>query len=79
MKFKWNKIKKDAFGEIKWIMVRYNLLNYSVNTNYINFQLGAIISQEGKTIDFYIRKLIDDQKSYTVTLKELLSIVETLK
>ena len=41
--------------------------------------LGAVISQKGKPITFYSRKLTDSQKSYTVTEKELLIIVETLK
>ena len=79
MKCKCSKIKKEDFDEINWIVIRGTLLTCLVHTNYIYFQLGAFISQEGKTIDFYGRKLIDDQKSYTVTLKELFSIVETLK
>ena len=35
--------------------------------------------QEGRPIAFYIRKLNPAQTNYTVTEKELLSIVETLK
>jgi hypothetical protein len=42
-------------------------------------QLGACISQNGKPIAFYSRKLTPAQKRYTTTERELLSIVETLK
>ena len=42
-------------------------------------QLGVVISQKGKPISFYGRKLTDAQQRCTVTEKELLSIFETLK
>ena len=42
-------------------------------------QLGSVISQNGKPIAFYGRKLNDAQTRYTTTERELLSIVETLK
>ena len=42
-------------------------------------QLGSVISQEGKPIAFYSRKLNPAQTRYTTTERELLSIVETLK
>ena len=38
-----------------------------------------MISQEGKPIAFYSRKLNDAQTRYTTTERELLAIVETLK
>ena len=38
-----------------------------------------IIIQNGKPIYFYIRKLTDSNKRYTVTEKEMLIIVEILK
>jgi hypothetical protein len=44
-----------------------------------NKQLGAVIMQEGKPLDFYSRKLNSAQKRYTTGEKELLSILETLK
>ena len=43
------------------------------------FQLGAVISQKGKYIALYSRKLTDSQQNYIVIERELLSIVETLK
>ena len=42
-------------------------------------QLGAVTSQDGKTIAFYSRKLNPAQTRYTTTERELLSIVKTLK
>ena len=38
-----------------------------------------MISQDGKPIDFYRRELTGPQTRYTVTGKELLSIVKNLK
>ena len=52
---------------------------FKTHTNAITFQLGAVISQKGKLISFYSIKLTDAQQRYTVTERELLSIVETMK
>jgi RNase H-like domain found in reverse transcriptase len=51
-----------------------------IHTDASHYQLlGAVISQEGKPIAFYSRKLNPAQTWYTTTERELLSIVETLK
>ena len=52
---------------------------FKIHTNDSAFQLGAFISQKGKPIAFYSRTFTDAQQRYTVTERELLSIVETLK
>ena len=52
---------------------------FNVHTNAIDFELGAVISQKGKPIAFHNIKITDAQKRYTVTEKDLSSIVETLK
>ena len=52
---------------------------FDIHTDSSDYQLGAVISQEGKPIAFYSRKLSGAQTRYTVTEKELLSIVEVLK
>ena len=67
-------------------MARDTLLTYpgfnetfKIHTNASAFQLGAVLIQKGKPIDFYSRKLTDAQQRYTVTERELPSIIETLK
>ena len=52
---------------------------FEIHTDASKFQLGAVISQKGKPIAFYSRKINSAQQNYTTTEKELLSIVETLK
>ena len=50
-----------------------------IYTDASKVQLGAVISQDNKSIAFYSRKLNHIQVNYTTTERELLSIVETLK
>ena len=47
---------------------------FKIHTYASTFQLGAVISQEGKPIAFYSRKLTDIKQRYTVTEKELISV-----
>ena len=67
-------------------MARDDLLTYiyfketfKIHTNASDFKLGTVISQKGKLIAFYTRKITDTQKSYTITEKQPLIIVESLK
>ena len=76
-KFKWTEIEQDAFKKIKRIVARDTLLNYpgfnetfKIHTDASAFQLGAVISQKGKTITFYSRKLTDSRQRYTVPARE---------
>jgi len=71
---------------MKSILSREVLLSYPdfnetfhIHTNASHKQLGSVISQKGKPIAFYSRKLNTAQTRYTTTERELLSIVETLK
>jgi len=68
------------------LIARETLLTYPnfskpfhIHTDASKVQLGACISQEGKPVAFYSRKLNPAQTRYTTTERELLSIVETLK
>ena len=65
-KFQSTKFEQYAFDKIKWIMDCDNLLNYpdfnetfKTHTDASAIQLGAIIIQKDKPIDFYSRKLTD--------------------
>jgi hypothetical protein len=51
----------------------------TIHMDAIHYQLGGVISQEGKPIAFYSRKLTDTQNHYTTMEHKLLSIIETLK
>ena len=54
-------------------------LPFDIYTDASSCQLGAVITQKGKPIAFFSRKLSETQQKYSVTELELLSIVETLK
>ena len=54
-------------------------LPFDVYTDASTRQLGVIITQQGRPIAFFSRKLTETQTRYSVTELELLSIVETLK
>ena len=86
VKFKRTKTKQNAFSEIKRIVYWDTLLTYpdfneefKINTKAIDFQLGAIISHEGKQIALYIGILTNYQNRYTVIEMEIFSIIENLK
>ena len=50
-----------------------------IHTGASKLHIGVVISQKGKLIAFYSRKMNSAQQNYTTTEKELLSIVATLK
>ena len=84
--WKWTEEHQTAFDNMKKIMARETILSYpnfnkafEIHTDASKTQLGACISQEGKPIAFYSRKLNPAQTRYTTTERELLSIVETFK
>ena len=52
---------------------------FKVRTDASVFPLGVVIIQKGKPIAFHIRKLTYAQQWYTVTERELISIIETMK
>lgn len=84
--FKWTEVEQKAFDEIKRKITKDTMLTYpnfnkpfDVHTDASDKQIGAVISQEGKPVAHFSRTLNSAQKNYTVTDKELLSIVEVLK
>ena len=71
---------------MKQVMTRETLLAYpnfsepfDIHTDASLLQLGACISQDGKPIAFYSRKLNPAQTRYTTTERELSSIVKVIK
>ena len=82
--WKWEAKHSAAFATAKKIMARETMLAYpdfnapfEIHTDASHYQLGAVISQKGKPIAFYSRKLNPAQTRYTTTERELLSIIET--
>jgi len=85
-KWKWEPQHQKAFAMAKRVIAKETLLAYpnfnktfQIHTDASHYQLGAVVSQEGKPIAFHSRKLNPAQTRYTTTERELLSIVETLK
>ena len=86
VKWNWTEECQEAFDKMKMLIAKETLLTYpnfskpfDIHTDASKVQLGACISQGGRPIAFYSRKLLPAQTRYTTTEKELLSIVETLK
>ena len=52
---------------------------FEIYTDASQRQLGAVITQDGRPLAFFSRKLNDLQSKYSITELELLSIVECLK
>ena len=76
----------EAFIQAKQMISEEILLNYPdwskpfvVHTDASDKQLGAVISQDDKPIEFFSRRLLKSQRNYRTTEKELLSIAECLK
>ena len=76
----------EAFVQVKQMLSEEVFLTYpdwsipfDVHTDASDKQLGAVISQNGKPIAFFSRRLSKSQQNYTTTEKELFSIVECLK
>ena len=68
MKFKWTDVEQKSFDDIKCTVSHDTLLLYldfnkrfDIHTDAINYQLGAVIIQNGKPIAFYSRKLTETQ------------------
>ena len=57
----------------------YSGIPFEIYTDASKRQLGAVITQKGKLLAYFSRKLSEAQRKYSVTELELLSIVECLK
>jgi hypothetical protein len=82
----WTDDHQKTFDTIKQVIGREVLLAcpdfnapFQIHTNASKTQIGAVMSQNGKPIAIYSRKMNKAQQNYTVSEIELLSIVATLK
>ncbi|KAH9131876.1 hypothetical protein AeRB84_021591 [Aphanomyces euteiches] len=85
-KFSWTAQCEQAFRGTQKLLSETTLLHYpnfnepfTIHTDSSSFQLGGVISQNGKPLAFFSGKLSTSQRNYTVTEQEMLSIVELLK
>ena len=86
VKWKWTDEHQKSFEQMKALIAKETLVTFpdftkefEIHTDASKLQLGACITQDGKPVAFYSRKLNPAQTRYTTTERELLSIVETLK
>jgi hypothetical protein len=82
----WDEVHQRAFDHIKATIAREVVLAYpdyskvfEIYTDASSKQVGAVITQENRSIVFFSRKLSTTQRKYSVTKIELLAIVKTLR
>ena len=85
-KWEWKEEHTNAFNAMKRAVAKetssvYPDFNerFEIHTDASDYQLRAVLSQNSKPIAFFSRKLTESQRNFTMTEKELLAIVETLK
>ena len=81
-----NDALESSFKELKCVVSSDTLLSYpywkiplTVHTDVSDKQLGFVICQNNKHINFFSRRLIKPHRNYTTTEKEIITIVECLK
>jgi hypothetical protein len=83
---KWTDEMQQAFNKMRLLMAVNALAAYpdhnkrfNIYTDASDFQSGACIIQEGRSVAYFLQKLTKSQQNYTLMEKEMLSIVATLE
>ena len=86
VKYEWKDEDQKFFDAIKRVIGLEVFLAYpdfnasfEIHTDVSELKIGAVISQKGKPITFYSKKMSSTQQNYTTTEKELISEVAYLK
>ena len=82
----WTQEAIESFEKIKTIIAEDAMLHYldfnkefEIHTDSSNYQMGAVISQGGRPVAYWSKKLTETQQKYPTPDQELLAIVECLK
>jgi hypothetical protein len=85
-KFLWKTEHQDAFCKMNEAIAKEMMLTYPnfdepfiVHIDASSKQIGGVISQDYKPLDFFSKKLTHVQQRYPVSKQELLAITKTLK
>ena len=86
LKFDWSEEAQTAFEQVKTMVAQTTMLTYPdfeqpfvIHTDASIHQMGAVLSQNGRPIAFWSRKLNEAQAHYPANKCELLAIKEFLK
>jgi hypothetical protein len=84
--WRWDQIHQHAFDNVKAAIAKEVVLAYpdfskpfEIYTDPTTMQLGAVIAQNNRPVELFIRILSKKQQKYSVSKLELLAIVERLK